>query len=171
MENCLTDVYLHTFICSHPRAPKLLAVHIHGTELGLPRGTLIWKTCLWTRLWTYLSPQMKHTHSLGPFLSWSVLCTLPWYCRAFTSLSEHYICLWSNLHCQQRTTKNRRSVSRWNEDNDASPVHYQPWAYGNWLSPPHLKTRASYRYQRKPAYLYILYLVVNPWRCLSTKDK
>lgn len=32
MENCLTDVYLHTFICSHPRAPKLLVVHIHGTE-------------------------------------------------------------------------------------------------------------------------------------------
>ena len=60
-------------------------------RLGLPTGTLIWKTRLWTRLWTYLSPQMKYVHTLCPFLSRSILCTLPWYRSAFVSLSKHYI--------------------------------------------------------------------------------
>lgn len=57
---------------------------------GLATGTWIWKTCLWTCLWTHLSPQAKHTQTLAAFLSWSILCILPWYHCAFISLSEHY---------------------------------------------------------------------------------
>ena len=82
-----------------------------------------------------------------------------------------YLSLWCILHCQLRTVENQRSVSRWNRDDDASPIGYEPWAHGNWLSSRHLTTYPSYRCCRKPTYLYILYLVVNPWRCLSTKDK
>lgn len=56
---------------------------------GLATGTLIWKTRLWTCLWTHPSPQTKRTQTLGAFLSRSMLCILP-RCRcAFISLSEH----------------------------------------------------------------------------------
>lgn len=151
---------------------KLLAVHMYGTEAWSAHRYIDLIDMLVNLPMNSSVPTNEaHPDPQSLFTSIYVVCiAMVLQCLHLTIRALH-LSLWSILHWQLRTVAIQRSVSRWNGDNDASPIDYEPWAHGNWLSSHHLTTYPSYRCCRKPTYLYILYLVVNPWRCLSTKDK